>query len=261
MPLPNHLSGSRPSPSSSSPYFEHAATTSITRQPSKTIYNVYTSKKRTGGEASDVTTSSRSRIQSTERTSRGSRPQTRTATSSSSSPSSRCPTNGRTRSATPARNNSLMSRSAGTGFQPTSTWIPSAGRFNTSPRTYYSKARTLEAERQAALASAAMAASSPASTLSSTSESPSNTATHNTPTRCRTTVPHNSSVQCFEPSVVASKSVSQNAVAANSSLSLQVKYLDEDYCICRGNLYMLFNLPLWMDDKRTGPTMQCRALA
>ena len=245
MPLPNHLSGSRPTPSSSSPYFDHAATTSITRQPSKTIYNVYTSKKRTGagGDANDVTTS-RNRIQSTERTSRGARPQTRTT---SSSPSSRCPANGRTRSATPARNNALMSRSAGTGFQPTSTWIPSAGRFNTSPRTYYSKARTLEAERQAALAAAAMAASSPAATLSENTSthypsihntsthntsthntstentSSENTLTHNTPTRSRTTVPQKSSAiaKRLEPSV-ASKSVSQNVAAANSALCLQV---------------------------------------
>ena len=211
MPLPNHLTGSRqpPAGSSSSSYpdqHHHAtsATTSITRQPNKTIYNVYSNKKskeQKPGEAEvEVMASimspyggqrSRNIMQHNERPSRGYRSTTRAPASSQSPSSSRYGTNSRTRSATPARANALMSRSAGTGCPPpttTPTWIPSGGRFNTSPRTYYSKARTQEAERQAAIASAAMAASSPPSTLSTK-----NTSTQSTPTNGQMTLSQKSS--------------------------------------------------------------------
>jgi len=161
MPLPNHLTGCRQvsngQTTSSSPSLEHT----ITRQPNRTIYNVYgSSKKRKdlaleADQASTTSTSAtlygQSQRNRADRSARGGRQVNRTT---SSSHSGRCPQagNGRTRSATPAqRNNAIMSRSAGTGCQPaTGVWIPSAGRFNTSPRTYYSRARTLEAERQAA---------------------------------------------------------------------------------------------------------------
>lgn len=165
MPLPNHLNGCRQNPpgqTSSSPHFEHA----ITRQPNRTVYNVYSNKKRKEqtGEIEPAATTNYGQQQHRPRTDRSTRGPRTTARTASASPSTRCPTtNSRTRSATPIRpNNAIMSRSAGTGCQTVANaWIPSAGRFNTSPRTYYSRARTLEAERQAALAAASMTSSSP----------------------------------------------------------------------------------------------------
>ena len=218
MPLPNHVIGSRQQPTSS--YYD----TTITRTPNKTIYNVYGSKKRkekTGEAEVEISPAQRNRMQtSAEKLSRGYRPTTRAT--SQTPPTSRYATTTRTRSATPARSNGLMSRSAGTGCPPTTTWIPSGGRFNTSPRTYYSKARTLEAEKQAALAAATMAASSPPATLSS------NVSTgQRAPTpKCRMTMSQKSTsaVQRIPDPSVQSQSVTNlsSNPTSHSTLSLQV---------------------------------------
>ena len=224
MPLPNHLTGCRPNPpgqTTSSPNFDHT----ITRQPNRTIYNVYGSsnkrRKDQAGETDPAGATSmfgQSQRNRPDRSARGGRQVNRTT---SSSPSGRCPaaSNGRTRSATPARTgNTIMSRSAGTGCQPvTNGWIPSAGRFNTSPRTYYSRARTLEAERQAALAAAA--------SVTSSSPSPLPSKIRTTPTSIRTMTPapsmtsSSSSTPKYPSECVKDEAPAAAAAAARSSAS------------------------------------------